>query len=207
VVNTINSNAILSMQKKDSERNTVLTDCIFRAHEIERSIYFCLSYYVDETEDENILKYSHNELMYTNYYYDHALVSFYSVFEKLAKFLLLKYDFDHKYTDEKSVKKMDMEKIIKSFEDREIANTIVERYCDCVNGKDFVEYESQRNKFYHCIREYYYIYRDDLNFRNYMFGQIDQINRIMSSITELFSMIITEEKDIYIELERRIKNK
>jgi hypothetical protein len=29
----------------------------------------------------------------------------------------------------------------------------------------------------------------------------------MSSITELFSMIITEEKDIYIELERRIKNK
>lgn len=200
------------MNKSSMIRNTLLTDSIFRAKEIIRSInlYFsCTSFYIygekqlEPNQKEAFKKYCCNDVVFSYYYYDHAVLKFYSVYEKLAKFLICKYDFNRYYLDDSKFKGMYIENVIEILKKKGINSEILVKFQECVSSNEFIDYEKTRNKAYHCLRTYFFL--DEKCRDRVIITDISQMTKMMYSLHELFSMIIEEEKRIYTEMIRNKK--
>ena len=87
VIEMLNKHVLIALDESSKIRNTLLIDSLFRAKEIIRSInlYYCGVFYregiVESAEKEAFEKYCINEVMYPNYYYNHAVLKLYAVFE------------------------------------------------------------------------------------------------------------------------------
>lgn len=185
-------------------RNTLLIDSLFRAKEIIRSInlYFaCTHFYIhgekwlESTQKETFEKYCCNDLIFSYYYYEHAMLKLYSVYEKLAKFLLCKYDFNQDYLDDDKFKGMYIDKVIELFRKRGVTSEILMKFYNCVSSIEYKEYENTRNREYHCLRMFYVL--DGKSIDLVIRDNICNIANMMYSLYKLFSMIIKEEKNIY----------
>lgn len=212
VVDIINESVFDTMNKSSMIRNTLLTDSIFRAKEIIRSInlYFsCTSFYIygekqlEPNQKEAFKKYCCNDVVFSYYYYDHAVLKFYSVYEKLAKFLICKYDFNRYYLDDSKFKGMYIENVIEILKKKGINSEILVKFQECVSSNEFIDYEKTRNKAYHCLRTYFFL--DEKCRDRVIITDISQMTKMMYSLHELFSMIIEEEKRIYTEMIRNKK--
>lgn len=205
VIDLVNSNVILSHHSKDVLRNNLLTDCLFRSTEIARTINIMLGYFTDESKDEKYRIYCQNEVLNPTYYFDHIIIKLYSVYEKLAKFILCKYDFEKKYVDEDSMRSMYIEDVIDSLTERNISTIITVGFRSCVESAEYKRYEEIRNKYYHCIRELYFLFSNNEEVIKYYLSNITTINKMLEKLQKLFSTIIREEKGIYKELGRKIE--
>lgn len=203
VIDIINEDMYLGIQSKDRYRNTIFTDCIFRTTEIMRSIHFFLGYDFAENIDENTAKYIRNELLNQEYYFDHVMIKMYSVFEKLAKFLLCKYDFTKEFVESKSLNNIYSEKAIEYFEFKNINSKIIEEFKKCIKSEDYKIYEEARNKYYHCIREFYFLYPHYDEVKKYGYFYITVVNSLIEKLQIIFEMIIKEEIEIYIKLQEK----
>lgn len=207
VIDLVNTNIVLACQPKDVLRNNLFTDCLFRATEIERSIMILLDFYIDNEKDEKFKLYCHNEIVDTTYYFDHIVIKLYSVYEKLAKFLLCKYDCDQKYIDENSLKNMYVDNILDSFRERNLTNEIIEKFKNCIDSVEYNRYEEMRNKYYHCIREFYFLFPIYEKKEEFFLSNITLINTMMIELQKLFSIVIKEEATIYTALVKKISQK
>lgn len=209
VINLINKNVLLALDEASRIRNTLLIDSLFRAKEILRSItiyYRCVFYdgrLWDNEQKEIFYKYYLNELMYPDDYYNHAMFKLYSVYEKIAKFLLCKYDFKKEYIDDSKFKNMYIEMILKLFYDQSIKSDILTKFSDCVSSREYKEYGEIRNREYHCLRTVYVL--DEECRQMYINDSICRIEKLMSILYQLFLMIIDEERVIYEKISLNYK--
>ncbi|WP_029503036.1 Cthe_2314 family HEPN domain-containing protein [Lachnoclostridium phytofermentans] len=207
VVDMINENIFPAMSKSSFIRNTLLTDSLFRAKEVLRSInlYFgCMQYCISEKnslpidEIEKTEKFICNDVIFPQYYYDHAIIKLYSVYEKLAKFLLCKYDFKQEYLDDDKFKGMYIEKVVDLFKSKSITSSILIKFNDCISSTEYNDYEKDRNKEYHCLRSYYLLNEEGR--ATFAESNIYNVEKMMYSLYNVFSLIIKEEKSIYSEM-------
>lgn len=205
IIDRKNESVFVILEEGEKIRDTLLIDSLFRAKEMIRSInlfFLCISYHIHNEicasfSDEDFQKYCDNELISSNYHYDHVILKFYSVYEKIAKFLLCKYDFDKEYLEDAKFKNMYIEKILDIFDRKTFSAKILNKFKECVTCNDFEKYENVRNREYHRIRTRYF--NNDSSFE---FANICAMKNVMDSLYELFEMIIEEEKVI---LDRMIK--
>lgn len=142
VIDTINEFCIDIGDEASTIRNTLLIDGIFRAKEMIRSInlYFCcLNYDIDKKiiftfPEEDFLKYINNDVITAQCYYFHAVMKTYSVCEKIAKFILCKYDFKHEYTSIKDFKNMYNEDIIEKINNLHISSKTIDLFKEIMGG-------------------------------------------------------------------------
>ena len=209
VINLINKNVILALDEASRIRNTLLIDSLFRAKEILRSItiyYRCVFYdkeLWDNEQNEIFKKYYLNEVMSQDDYFNHAMFKLYSVYEKIAKFLLCKYDFKKEYVEDSKFKNVYIEVILKLFYDQNIKSDILTKFIDCVSSREYKEYEEIRNREYHCLRTVYVL--DEECRQMYINDSICKIEKLMSMLYQLFLMIIDEEKMIYEKISLNYK--
>ena len=136
-----------------------------------------------------------NEIIYPNYYYFHAMLKLYSVFEKVAKFLLCKYDFKKEYLDDGKFRNMYIDKIVELFSENKITSDILREFYNCISSEEYKMYEKLRNIEYHCLRTVYVLDEEDgCIFIN---DCICKMEKLIRSLYKLFFMIINEEKVIY----------
>lgn len=214
VVDRINESVYAAMANGSRTRNTLLTDSLFRAKEIIRSInmyYRCTRFCIYDGQEsepkqkELFEKYCCNEVIFSYYYYDHAILKFYSVYEKLAKFLLCKYDFNQEYLEEKKFKGMYIDNIIKMFKEKGITSKIIVKFRECVSSLEYKEYEKIRNRDYHCLRTFYIF--DEKSIDMVINAYISKMVKMMYALSELFSLIIEEENQIYTKMIFDMKSK
>ncbi|MGP1411435.1 MAG: hypothetical protein ACTTKD_06340 [Peptoanaerobacter stomatis] len=158
-------------------RNDLLIDALFRAKEIIKTIK----------------KYIYNDILFSSSYYDYAILKLYSACEKVADFLICKYDFGKEYLDDRKINCMYINKIKKLIESKELNSPIIKKFYDCVSSKEYEMYEKFRNRDYNCIRSVYMVNgktRDII-----MAGCICIMAKIMDDFSKLFFMIINEEKN------------
>lgn len=199
VVDRKNETIFTELQAGEKTRSTLLIDSLFRAKEMIRSIncYLgCMNYYMTKKicatfSDEEFHKYYCNDLITSNYYYDHAVLKLYSVYEKVGKFLLCKYDFDDEYLKEGKFDNMYVEKILKVFETRPYSSEILEKFKECVTSDIYKEYEDLRNREYHRLRSRYFDQDGSFECIN-----ICVMKKTLTSLYELFEMIVDEERTI-----------
>lgn len=201
VIDMINKNVLVAISDASRIRNTLLIDSLFRAKEIIRSInlyYSCIFYkeeIVENGKREAFKKYCMNEIIYPNYYYFHAMLKLYSVFEKVAKFLLCKYDFKKEYLDDGKFRNMYIDKIVELFSENKITSDILREFYNCISSEEYKMYEKLRNREYHCLRNVYVLDEEDgCIFIN---DCICKMEKLIRSLYKLFFMIINEEKVIY----------
>ncbi len=199
IIDKKNESVFAALEEGVQIRDTLLIDSLFRAKEMLRSInmfFLCTSYHIHNEifapfSDEDFHKYIDNELISSYYHYDHAIFKIYSVYEKIAKFLLCKYDFEKEYLEDSKFKNMYIEKILDIFDSKAFSSEILIKFNECVNFNDFKKYENARNRNYHRIRTRYF--NNDSTFE---FANIGVMKNVMDSLYELFEMIIEEEKVI-----------
>lgn len=215
VVNMINENVIAMDDKCTYIRNTLLTDSLFRAKEIIRSInYFnsCVNYnlyseqYFESECKEKFEKYICNDIIYPYYYYDHAMLKLYSVYEKLAKFLLCKYDIDKNYREDDKFKGMYIYKISELLSNRGCNDEILRKFNKCITHRYFKEYEKERNREYHCLRQVYFLKTEKIKSEIILLN-ITRISYLLKNLSEIFEMIIEDEINIYTEIQKKIYDK
>lgn len=209
VINLINKNVILALDEASRIRNTLLIDSLFRAKEILRSItifYRCVFYdkrLCNNEQNKIFNKYYLNELIYQDDYFNHAMFKLYSVYEKIAKFLLCKYDFKKEYVEDSKFKNMYIEIILKLFHNQNIKSDILTKFIECVSSKEYKEYEEIRNREYHCLRTVYVL--DEECRQMYINDSICKIEKLMSKLYQVFLMIIDEERMIYKKMSLNYK--
>lgn len=200
IIDKKNENAFAILEEGEQIRDTLLIDSLFRAKEMIRSInlfFLCTSYNIYGEvcvpfSVKDFHKYCDNKLISSHYHYDHAMLKLYSVYEKVAKFILCKYDFDKEYIEDSKFKNMYIEKILDIFNSKTFSTKIIEKFKQCVTCNDFIKYENIRNKEYHRIRTRYFN-----NNSSYEVLNISIMKNAMDSLYELFEMIIEEEKLIF----------
>lgn len=211
IIDMINESVFPGMTKSSYIRNTLLIDSLFRAKEIIRSInqYFnCTRFYIYgnqffEFEQKNdFKKYICNEVIFSYYYYDHAILKLYSVYEKIAKFLLCKYDFKKEYLDDDKFKGMYINKVRELFSEKNYQSKILKKFEDCISRVEYKKYEKIRNREYHCLRTYYVI--DEGLRDNVIISYISLMAEMMKSLSDLFFIIINEEEKIYTKMIQHI---
>lgn len=201
VIEMLNKHVLIALDESSKIRNTLLIDSLFRAKEIIRSInlYYSGVFYgegiVESAEKEAFEKYCINEVMYPNYYYNHAVLKLYAVFEKVAKFLLCKYDFKKEYFEDNKFKNMYIDKIVELFDERKITSNILREFYMCISSEEYKMYEKLRNREYHCLRTVYVL--DEECGCIFINDCICKIETLMRSLYKVFFMIINEEKLIY----------
>ena len=201
VIEMLNKHVLIALDESSKIRNTLLIDSLFRAKEIIRSInlYYCGVFYregiVESAEKEAFEKYCINEVMYPNYYYNHAVLKLYAVFEKVAKFLLCKYDFQKEYFEDNKFKNMYIDKIVELFDERKITSDILREFYMCISSEEYKMYEKLRNREYHCLRTVYVL--DEECRSIFINDSICKIEKLMCSLYNVFFLIINEEKLIY----------
>lgn len=200
IIDKKNESVFPVLQEGAQIRDMLLIDSLFRAKEIIRSInlFFTIGCYnihgksVFSFSVEEFHKYCDNELISSYYHYDHAILKLYSVYEKVAKFLLCKYDFDKEYREDSKFKNMYIEKILDILNRKTFSTKILNKFKECVTCNDFIEYENVRHMEYHCIRSRHF--NNDSSFE---FVNIIVMKNVMGLLYELFEMIIEEEKLIF----------
>lgn len=207
VIDMINESVFAALNKGSMIRNTLLIDSLFRAKEIIRSINLylgCTCFYIHgekqfaPTQKETFEKYCCNDVIFSYYYYDHAILKLYSVYEKLAKFLLCKYDFNQVYLDDDKFKGMYIDRVIELFSKRGVTSEILIEFYNCVSSIKYKEYEKIRNRDYHCLRMFYVL--DEKSRDLVILDNICNIANMMSSLYKVYSIIIKEEKNIYTKM-------
>lgn len=208
VVDMINKNVFLAMDSRAMIRNTLLVDSIFRAKEIIRSVdlYFLCAYHFSDQNDFDpeqkfdFEKYCCNEMISPYYYYEHAIIKLYSVYEKLAKFLLCKYDFDGNYLEDVKFKGMYIDRVKELFNRSGLRTEIILKFCNCVSSIEYKEYEKARNMEYHCLRTLYVFEQNSSEMGMNVTANVCNIVHAMDALYNLFSMIIQDEEKIYEQL-------
>lgn len=215
VVNMINENVIAMDDKCTYIRNTLLTDSLFRAKEIIRSINCfnsCVNYYLYSEQyfgsecKEKFEKYICNDIIYPHYYYDHAILKLYSVYEKLAKFLLCKCDIDQNYREDDKFKGMNIYKIYELLSNRGYNNEILSKFNECITHRYFKDYEKERNREYHGLRQIYFLKTEKLK-SEITLVNITRISYLLKNLSEIFEMIIEDEINIYTKIQEKIHDK
>lgn len=209
VIDRINEFCIDIGDEASTIRNTLLIDGIFRAKEMIRSInsYFCcLNYNIDKRilfsySEEDFLKYINNDVITAECYYFHAVMKTYSVCEKIAKFILCKYDFDHEYTAIEDFKNMYIEDIIEKINKMYISSKTIELFKEIMGGQVYSHYEKTRNLEYHCLRqEYLWGQRSE----EIKLGKVYEVFVLLDQLYELFEVLVNEEREI---LSKRIQKR
>lgn len=209
VINQINEWCIDMGDEASNIRNTLLIDAIFRAKEIARSLnlYFCcLNYDMDKKilfafSKEYFIKFLYNEVITPNIYCFHAIMKTYSVCEKIAKFILCKYDFEHEYITSEKFKNMYIEDIIAKINEKQITSDIIEKFMEIMEGKVYSHYEKIRNLEYHCLRQEYLNCQSALEIN---LGKVYEVFVLLNQLFELLELLVGEEKVI---LSKRIKKR
>lgn len=209
VINQINEWCIDIGDEASNIRNTLLIDAIFRAKEMIRSLnlYFCcLNYDIDKKilfkfSEEDFIKYLHNEVITPDMYCFHAIMKTYSVCEKIAKFILCKYDFKHEYTTLKNFKNMYIEDIIAKINEKQITSDCIKKFKEIMEGQVYSHYEKIRNLEYHCLRQKYLNCQRELEIN---LGKVYEVFVLLNQLFELLELLVSEEKVI---LSERIKKR
>lgn len=209
VIYKINEFCIDIGDEASTIRNTLLIDGIFRAKEMIRSINLylcCLNYDMHgrimfSFPEEDFLKFINNDVITADCYYFHAVMKTYSVCEKIAKFILCKYDFDHKYTAIEDFKNTYIEDVIEKTNRMCISSKIIELFKKIMEGQVYSRYEKNRNLEYHCLRQEYLDVR-----RSYYIklGKVYEVFVLLCKLYELFEILVNEEREILCErIQRR----
>lgn len=150
---------------------------------------------------KKILKFINNDVITADCYYFHAVMKTYSVCEKIAKFILCKYDFDHKYTAIEDFKNTYIEDVIEKTNRMCISSKIIELFKKIMEGQVYSRYEKNRNLEYHCLRQEYLDVR-----RSYYIklGKVYEVFVLLCKLYELFEILVNEEREILCErIQRR----
>lgn len=209
VINGINEFCIDLGDEASAIRNTLLIDAIFRAKEMIRSVnlYFCCLNYdiyksiLFEFPEEDFLKYINNEVITAECYCFHAVMKTYSVCEKVAKFMLCKYDFKHEYTSIENFKNMYIEDIIAKINEMHINSECIKVFKEIMGGQVYSHYEKVRNLEYHCLRQEYLYGPKNAEIK---LGKMYEVFTLLNQLYELLKVLVDEEKEI---LSKRIRKR
>lgn len=209
IIDGINEHCLCICDETGFIRNTLLTDAIFRAKEVIRSVnlYFgCLNYNINKKircdfSEEDFYKFLNNEVIMPDCYLFHAYIKTYSVCEKVAKFMLCKYDFNHKYTSMNDLKNMYVEDIIAKIDEMHITSESIELFKRIMKGKVYSHYEKMRNLEYHCLRQQY-LFESEQRI-GIMLGEGYEVYLLLSELYLLLACLVDEEGRILSEQVRK----
>ncbi len=205
--NIINSNPIIPIDKSLETRNTLLEDAVFRLKEISRTVNFYNEFLNEEIHkdkqleydiDENSAKYIRNELINNMYYFDIIVIRLQSIYEKIGKYIVCKYDFDGMFSDAKSMKKIDLDAILQMNIDHYVYND----FKRIIISENYRSYNEIRNKYYHCVRLRYMT--EDLGFE---FGIINLCYELIIDLIDFLDLAIDDECSIYTGLAELLNKK
>lgn len=207
-VNLINKYSVGISDAAAEVRNNLLIDGLFRLKEVARScnLYFCCIFYeankmkLFKFDEENFKKFCNNDVVNCWYYYDYSVEKLYSGIEKIAKFILCKYDFNLGYITENDFKNVYSDKVCKLIEDKNIPTTqITNRFVQIYKSEIYQQYEKVRNHEYHRIRcRFIYENSGDIEM-----GNMCNISIVLKDLKFLLQQITEEERYI---VDSMIKN-
>ncbi len=209
VINGINEFCLDIGDEGSFVRNTILIDAVFRAKEMIRSInlYFvCINYKMDKTmmfefSEEVFLKYLNNEVITEECYCFHAVMKTYSVCEKVAKFILCKYDFKHEYTSLENFKNMYIEDIINIIEEKQINSKCILEFKKIMEGQIYSHYKKIRHLEYHCLRQEFQASGRSVEIK---IGKMYEVFMLLGQLYELLKILVDEEKEVLVKrIEKR----
>ena len=191
-------------------RNTLLIDVIFRVKEISRTINLYLTSLnkllnpgkkAYKCTDDDFKKFCCNELIGPNYYAFHASIKMYSIYEKLAKFILCKYDIDKEYTKEENFKNLYYDKIQDILKKKKYRTDCIDLFDKCISSTCFKNYEMMRNKEYHCLRQEYL---NPEKSGEFVLGKVYLVYLLLEEVYPLIENIIYDEEII---IDKRIQDR
>lgn len=212
VVEQVNRYVLFSNEKDVQIRYTLLIDAIHRAKELIRSInlYVCIvNYEISKCELFDFSKKQfedclYNDVLNENIYTYHAMMKNYSVFEKIAKYLLSKHDNKKEYIcddDFKNIYVTDVASILSQLKNK---NPSVEMFLDLVASKEYLIYENIRNVEYHCLRQEY-LYFD--NYGEVVFSKMYIIYVLLKRLFPILRLLVNEEECIaHLAIEQKMYN-
>lgn len=201
VINQINEFCIDLGDEASTIRNNLLIDAIFRAKEMIRSVNIyisCLNYQINKNitfafSESDFIKYINNDVITSECYYFHATMKAYSVCEKIAKFILCKYDFAHEYTSIDNFKNMYIDNILTKINNLNINSKCINIFREIMEGKIYSHYEKLRNLEYHCLRQEYLNTR---KIEDVKLGKMYEVFMLLNQLYILFKILVDEEREI-----------
>ncbi len=201
VINKINEYCIDLGDEASSIRYNLLIDAIFRAKEMIRSVNVyisCLNYHINGNKtfafsESDFKKYIDNEVITPECYYFHASVKAYSVCEKIAKFILCKYDFRQEYTSIDNFKNMYIDDILEKINNMNLFSECINIFNRIMKGEVYAHYEKIRNLEYHCLRQEYL---DISKMEDIKLGKMYEVFMLLNQLYELFEVLVDEEREL-----------
>ncbi len=177
-------------------------DVAYRSVELIRTIQFMLAI-VQPFE----VKFKHIDSQITDYYYyyDYAIIRLYSLFEKIAKFLYVRFELDEYDGDKSRLKKIYL-------------NTVIEIACKekmdqikpmamllkLTNSSEYKLYEQIRNKTYHSIGISIGVVEAERG--NLEFASIKLMLELMEQLTDILE-VIEEGEDNNLAMSKILRSK
>lgn len=201
VINQTNEFCIDVGDMASSIRNNLLIDAIFRAKEMIRSVNVyisCLNYCINKNitftfSESDFIKYIKNDVITSECYCFHASMKAYSVCEKIAKFILCKYDFKHEYTSVDNFKNMYIDDILIKINNMHICSKCIDIFNAIMEGEVYSHYKKIRNLEYHCLRQEYLDIQETAEIK---LGKMYEVFMLLSQLYELFKVLVDEEREI-----------
>lgn len=199
IADTINMNPVLIYEKPPTiqilEYNI---DIAYRTVELARSLVIelgIINQQACKSIDVGLTDYM--------YYHNYTLIRLFSIFEKIAKLLYVRFELNDYEGNKKDLKNKTMQEIVEYAKKENLDNIKpMKMFADTISSKEYELYEEIRNKTYHCIRFEYLL--DDKESGEFYIFTLKIMLDLLDKVTEVLEVIEDGEEE-FLEVAKIIK--